>query len=185
MGPPSLPVCGVCGAMRSQAQPAVGTARTAETQSGSRVIQVPECTRDVVRTRVCVAEWGARESGPHCIMRSLFSLLVVAATPYTRTHMVTEAVSDPSERRLYGLFEVAACGSAPQTTNNTDDEGDIDWHDNHCDNTTYDGVGHATVAVQSKTRLLPNSTVLQQRSTTRVAAAASSGKTPTSKAIRQ
>ena len=97
-------------------------------------------------------------------MRSLFSLLVVAARPYTRTHMVTEAVSDPSERRLYNLFEVAACGNAPQTTNNSDDEGDIALHDNHCDNTTYDGVGHATVAVQSKTRLLPNPTALKQLS---------------------
>ena len=37
---------------------------TAQTQSGSRVIWVPECTRDVVRTRVCVVERGARESGP-------------------------------------------------------------------------------------------------------------------------
>jgi hypothetical protein len=110
-------------------------------------------------------------------MRSLFSLLVVAARPYTRTHMVAEAVSDPSERRLYGLFEVAACGSAPQTTDNSDDEGDIDWHDNHCDNTTYDGVGRATVAVQSKTRPLQNSTALQQRSITRVATAASSDNT--------
>ena len=118
-----------------------------------------------------------REKADRIVMRSLFSLLVVAARPYTRTHMVTEAVSDPSERRLYGLFEVAACGSAPQTTNNTDDEGDIDWHDNHCDNTTYDGVGHATVALQSKTRLLPNSTALQQRFTTRVATAASSDDT--------
>ena len=99
-------------------------------------------------------------------MRSLISLLVVAARPYTRTQMVTEAVSDPSERRLYGLFEVAACGSAPQTTNNSDDEGDIALHDNHCDNTTYDGVATrpSPYCVQSKTRLLPNSTALQQRS---------------------
>ena len=66
-------VCGVCGAMRSQAQPAVGTARTAETQSGSRVIQVPECTRDVVRTRVWLVEWRARESGPLCNAESLQS----------------------------------------------------------------------------------------------------------------
>ena len=46
---------------------------TAETQSGSRVIWVPECTRDVVRTRVCVVERGARESGPLCNAESLQS----------------------------------------------------------------------------------------------------------------
>ena len=107
-------------------------------------------------------------------MRSLISLLVVAARPYTNTHMVTEAVSDPSKRRLYGLFEVAAGGSAPQTTNNNDDEGDIAWHDNHCDNTTCGDVGHTAVAVQLKTRLSPNSEALQQRATARVAAAVSS-----------
>ena len=113
----ALVVCGVCGAMRSQAQPAVGT--TAETQSGSRVIQVPECTRDVHVVRALVSVWpsGVREKADRIVMRSLFSLLVVVARPYTYTHMVTEseAVSDPSKRRLYGLFEVAAGGRAPQT----------------------------------------------------------------------
>jgi len=83
----ALVVCGVCGAMRSQAQPAVGT--TAETQSGSRVIQVPECTRDVHVVRALVSVWpsGVREKADRIVMRSLFSLLVVAAKPYTRTHI--------------------------------------------------------------------------------------------------
>ena len=112
-----------------------------------------------------------REKVDRFVMRSLFSLLVVTAKPYTRTHMVAEGVSDPSVRHRSGLFEVAACGSAPQVTGTNDEESDIALHDNHCDNTTCDDVRSEAADVQLTMFEAPHSAALMH-STGRVAAAA-------------
>ena len=80
-------------------------------------------------------------------MWSLVSLLVTAAKPYTNTHMVAEAVSNPSGRKECGLFKLAAIEGAPMKSNDTTHDSDKNVHDNHCDNSMHGDLNHvATIA---------------------------------------
>ena len=103
-------------------------------------------------------------------MRGLVELLVMAARPYTFTHMVAGNVSDPWERRRCGLFQRAAIKCKPETTDKNTDTSDIAVHDIHCDNTNPDGENHTAAVAPSRTHTISNSAGLQ-RSRGRVAAA--------------